>query len=160
MALAIAEAYNPSWPAQFLTIKATLEKVLATVPYLSIEHVGSTSVPDLPARPIIDIDIIIPFQPMNATQSTPTPLSAAIAALTTPTAGYEHKGEWGVPGRHAFRPIDPLDPKMLPRHNLYVVLDGCLALRNHLVLRDTLRNEENRDLREEYGRRSWQVGGY
>lgn len=49
------EAYDPSWPEKFLEEKVLLQAVLA--PWLAgeIEHIGSTSVPDLPAKPILDI---------------------------------------------------------------------------------------------------------
>ncbi|KAL9132137.1 MAG: hypothetical protein Q9217_000071 [Psora testacea] len=126
--------YDPAWPKHFADIKATLEAALNHVQIVAIEHVGSTSVPDLPAKPIIDIDIIV----------TRNNLPAVITALTTPVVGGEYKGEWGIPGRHAF-----CAPHLLPARNLYVCVEGCLALRNHLSVRDVLRVDEG--LRVEYG---------
>ena len=56
--------YNPSWAEAFEQIKIDLESVLkGTV--LAIEHVGSTSVPGLFAKPIIDIDVIIAKEMFN-----------------------------------------------------------------------------------------------
>lgn len=127
--------YSPSWPDQFTAIQQDLQAILTTnsIPFLSIEHVGSTSVPNLDAKPILDIDIIIT-----------RPQLAAII-LASKDAGYTHHGEWGIPDRHAFR-----DDSLKPTTNLYVCIDGCLAVRNHLATRDVLRKDEA--LREEYAR--------
>jgi GrpB-like predicted nucleotidyltransferase (UPF0157 family) len=124
--------YNPDWPKQFENIKSDLETLLKDIPIISIEHVGSTSIPSLSAKPILDIDIIVP----------PSLVHPAISALTTPTAGYVYMGEWGIPDRHALR------TEATPERNLYVVVDGCVALKNHLGVREVLRKDER--LRREY----------
>lgn len=51
----IIEPYNPNWPAMFESERERLERVLR--PWLAgpIEHIGSTAVPGLPAKPVIDI---------------------------------------------------------------------------------------------------------
>src|SRR2546421_1141529 len=49
------EPYNPAWPSNFSTERALLARVLASWLVGPIEHVGSTAVPGLPAKPIIDI---------------------------------------------------------------------------------------------------------
>ncbi|CEJ89981.1 hypothetical protein VHEMI05794 [[Torrubiella] hemipterigena] len=49
---------DPTWPAQFAGIKAEVEVALGSE-LLDIVHVGSTSVPDLPAKPVIDIDVTV-----------------------------------------------------------------------------------------------------
>ena len=87
--------------------------------------------PGLPAKPIIDIDIVVGSEA----------LPRALAALES--AGYVYQGELGIDDRHAFKARDDQ-----PRRNVYVCLDGCLALRNHLAVRETLRS--NTDLRDEY----------
>ena len=124
--------YDPEWPAHFATIEATLRAALSDVPVVAIEHVGSTSVPGLAAKPIIDVDVVV-----EAPHIAP-----AIAALQA--VGYEHKGELGVAHRHAFE-----TPPGHLRQNTYVVLAGSLGLRNHLAVRDTLRVRP--DLAAEYG---------
>ncbi len=125
--------YDPRWPADFERIGAELWSALGGVDVLAVEHVGSTSVPGLPAKPVIDIDVVVG----------PAALPRAIAALES--AGYAYEGERGVPDRHAFRaPVDG------PRRNVYVCLAGCLALRNHLAVRETLRSDPG--LRDEYAR--------
>ena len=127
----VVDPYNPGWATNFHGIQCELAKALAHVPYISIEHVGSTSVPGLAAKPIIDIDIIVRQENV----------SAAITACKS--VGYEYFGEWGIPNRHALRASS-----QVPERNLYVCVDGCLASRNHLAVRDTLRKDEK--LRQEY----------
>ena len=50
------EKYNPDWPKQFQNIKEILDEILVDL-HPNIEHIGSTSVPGLPAKPIIDIAV-------------------------------------------------------------------------------------------------------
>lgn len=124
--------YDPQWPHRFEEIAASLRDALGALPVVAIEHVGSTSVPDLAAKPVIDVDVVV----------TRDIVRAAVAAIAS--AGYEPLGEMGVPDRFAFR-----SPVGAPRQNIYVTVVGSLALRNHLGLRDTLRACP--DLRDEYG---------
>lgn len=123
--------YDPAWPAQFLRMKADLQAALTAVPILSIEHVGSTSVPGLAAKPILDIDIIV------ARAEVP----AAISALER--AGYAHRGDLGVTDREAFEA-----PDQDPLRHVYVCVHGTLHVRNHLAVRRVLL--ENDALRERY----------
>lgn len=119
----VVVAYDPAWPAAFEAIRARIAPALAGIAG-SIEHVGSTSAPGLAAKPIIDIDVVVP--------DSAAAVAAAVAALAT--LGYEHRGDLGIVGREAFRaPAGPI------AHPLYVCREGSLALRNHLALRDYLR---------------------
>jgi len=127
------EPYNPAWPSQFESIKADLQPHLASVNIISIEHVGSTSVPNLAAKPIIDIDIIVTRE--NA--------QPAINALVA-NANFVHLGDLGIADRHALK-----DPNQSPKRNIYVCVEGALHTRNHIGVRDTLR--VNSALRDEYG---------
>lgn len=52
-------AYDPDWPIRFEEVAAALRSALADGPEASVEHVGSTSVPGLAAKPILDIDVIV-----------------------------------------------------------------------------------------------------
>jgi GrpB-like predicted nucleotidyltransferase (UPF0157 family)/RimJ/RimL family protein N-acetyltransferase len=128
----IVEQYNPEWPQQFEAIRAELQDYLQDVEYLSIEHVGSTAVPGLVAKPIIDVDIIVARDNVQP----------AIDALTA-NGKFDYLGELGIVDRHAFK-----DPNHSMRHNIYVCVDGVPQTRNHLNLRDTLRC--NMELRDEY----------
>ena len=125
------QPYNQIWPAHFAHIAATVRPAIAHIPNASIEHVGSTSVAGLAAKPIIDIDIIVD----------PDQIPTAIDALAT--IGYIHRGNPGVPGREAFYP-----PYDTPKHHLYLCERDCLSLRNHLAVRDILR--QHPDLRDRY----------
>ena len=99
---------------------------------MSIEHVGSTSVPGLAAKPVLDIDIIVRRQHVDA----------ALFALAT--SGYVHRGDLGVTDREALEA-----PDEHPARHVYVCVEGTLHLRNHLAVRDILRRCP--DLRERYG---------
>lgn len=129
----IVEPYNPQWPVAFDAVKASLHKLLDGIAgILGIEHVGSTAVPGLAAKPVLDVDIV----------STRPAVSLVIAALEK--SSYIYYGTWGIPDRHALR-LAGQDPAV----NLYVCVEGSLSLRNHLSVRDLLRKDEA--LRDEYG---------
>ncbi|KAK5552218.1 hypothetical protein LTR46_009818 [Exophiala xenobiotica] len=129
----IVEGYNPQWALQYQELKGELEEVLKGVQYINIEHVGSTSVPGLAAKPII-------LWVVSEAEDVP----AAIEALTA-IGGYTYMGEIGVPHRHAFR-----KPGILPARNLYVSVNGCQSIRNHIGVRDICRKDQ--EVRETYGR--------
>lgn len=86
--------WSADWARDFERVAADLRTALATVPGARVEHVGSTSVPGLPAKPILDIDVIV--------SSADVP--AAVEALSL--IGYVHRGDLGVVGREAFHPPD------------------------------------------------------
>ena len=117
--------YDPRWPQQFEQIRSQLWPVLEDRA-LSIEHVGSTAVPGLAAKPVIDVDVVIEDRGR---------LPAVTEALAS--LGYGHRGNLGIEGREAFRA-----PAIIGiAHHLYVCPQGSLALRNHLALRDYLRSD-------------------
>lgn len=122
---------DPAWPLVFARLRAAIWPALADIA-LGIEHVGSTAVPGLAAKPIVDIDVIVP----------PGQVVAATARLAG--LGYAHKGDLGVPGREAFA-----HPPDTPRHHLYVCPAANTALANHLAVRDYLR--ANPDAARAYG---------
>ena len=103
----------------------------AEVPVMAIEHVGSTSVPGLAAKPVIDCDIVIAEQDLACA-------SQVLAGL-----GFTPLGELGIPLRWAFK-----EPQRLAGTNTYLVAAGSLSLRNHLAVRDALRADP--DLRDRY----------
>jgi GrpB-like predicted nucleotidyltransferase (UPF0157 family) len=130
----IVVPYDPSWPSTFQILKANLENILSKITYISIEHVGSTSVPSLCAKPIFDVDIVV------SKDSDVIHVTDCLA-----THGYQYQGDGGIAGRHMLRA-----PDRNPSRNVYICVDGCLALRNHLAVRDILR--EDNMLRGEYAR--------
>ena len=124
--------YDAEWARTYARIRDELVAALAGVPLIGVEHVGSTAVPGLAAKPVIDVDVIV-LRPH---------VGSAIRALRA--GGYTLRGNLGIPDRYAMAEPDP------PRRNVYVVVDGSLALRNHLAVRDVLRADAA--LRERYGR--------
>jgi GrpB-like predicted nucleotidyltransferase (UPF0157 family) len=131
--------YDPAWPGWFAALSARIWPAVADLAS-SIEHVGSTSVPGLAAKPIIDFDIVVP-----SAERVP----AVIERLTG--LGYRHRGDLGVPGREAFyRPADgEVPPNARVPHQVYVCVAGIASLRNHLAVRDYLR--ANPAVSQEYG---------
>jgi GrpB-like predicted nucleotidyltransferase (UPF0157 family) len=118
----VVVAYDPAWPASFERVRAVVAAALGDLA-VGIEHVGSTAVPGLEAKPIVDVDVVI-----RRAGDLPE-VARRLADL-----GYTHLGDLGIVGREAFRA-----PKETPRHHLYVCASGALPLQAHLILRDALR---------------------
>ena len=116
--------YDPSWPDMFEVLRHPVWAAVRDVA-VSVEHVGSTAVPGLAAKPIIDMDVVV---------ASSDSLSEAIGRLAT--LGYIHRGNLGINGREAFD-----SPQGLPAHHLYVCPQQSAALANHLALRDFLRRD-------------------
>lgn len=127
--------YDPLWIQSFNQIREELESALGALA-VAIEHVGSTSVAGLSAKPIIDIDIVISDKSM---------LSETIEALSR--IGYIHEGDLGISGREAFTYEDK---EHLMKHHLYVCPSDSPELRRHLAFRDYLRTHP--EAAKEYGR--------
>ena len=127
--------HDANWSVNFLKIKKELDEVLGSL-VLSIEHVGSTSVIGLAAKPIIDIDVVI---------NSSFDLDEVIEKLSS--IGYIHEGNLGVQDRDAFKYYDK---DHLQIHHLYVCPKNSEELRRHITFRDYLR--ENPDAIEVYSR--------
>src|ERR1700740_3315368 len=109
--------YDPAWPGRFELLRSEYQQAMARagVPVVAIEHVGSTAVPGLAAKPVIDCDIVVAGQDVAAA-------SRVLAGL-----GFTPLGELGIPLRWAFK-----EPERLAPTNTYVVVLDSLSLRNHL----------------------------
>jgi GrpB-like predicted nucleotidyltransferase (UPF0157 family) len=116
--------YDPSWPDMFEVLRRPVWAAVRDVA-VSVEHVGSTAVPGLAAKPIIDMDVIV---------ASSDSLPEAIGRLAT--LGYIYRGNLGIDDREAFD-----SPQGLPAHHLYVCPEESVALANHLALRDFLRRD-------------------
>jgi GrpB-like predicted nucleotidyltransferase (UPF0157 family) len=114
--------YDPGWPERFLFLQKRIAGALGSMA-VAIEHVGSTAVPDVPAKPIIDIDVLL---------ATETDFDAVIDRLAK--LGYVHEGNLGIAEREAFAA-----PVHDARHHLYVCPPGSTTFQKHLVFRDYLR---------------------
>lgn len=132
----LIQAYQESWVEDFHQIKKVLELTLVHLD-ISIEHVGSTSVPLLAAKPIIDIDIIL------GEQGTLEEVKNRLAPI-----GYYHNGDQGIPNREAFKRVEMTAPHSVLdsiAHHLYVCPKDSEELHRHILFRDYLRaNEEAR----------------
>jgi GrpB-like predicted nucleotidyltransferase (UPF0157 family) len=122
METVVVVEYDPRWPVQFEELRALVWPAVTDVA-LTIEHIGSTSVPGLAAKPIIDMTVIVPSR---------GEVPPAIEALAT--LGYQHLGQLGIDDRDAFR-----QPSGLPHHHLYVCPQGTIGIVNPLAIRDYLR---------------------
>jgi GrpB-like predicted nucleotidyltransferase (UPF0157 family) len=122
MSIVVVE-YDPLWVTTFEGLRQNIWPAVADVA-LRIEHVGSTSVPGLAAKPIIDMTVVVP-----------THSEVPIAINRLAGLGYVHQGNLGIEGREAFRTSGSG-----PRHHLYLCAANSLALRNHLTVRDYLRD--------------------
>jgi GrpB-like predicted nucleotidyltransferase (UPF0157 family) len=114
--------YDPRWPAVFEMLRAEVAGALGDLA-LAIEHVGSTAVPGLAAKPIIDMDVLL---------RSASDLSVCMERLAA--LGYKHRGDLGIPKREAFAA-----PPDRPAHHLYVCPPESREFRRHVALRDYLR---------------------
>ena len=127
--------YDRAWKDAFEKIKGELEEALGELA-LRVEHVGSTSVEGLSAKPCIDIDLVI---------ADDTVFDRVVKKLAD--IGYVHEGDLGIAGREAFRYTDK---PHLHLHHLYVCPQSSEELRRHTVFRDYLRSHP--EAAERYGR--------
>ena len=131
----VVQPYYEEWNRYYNEIKDELQDALGKLA-LRIEHVGSTSVHGLSAKPIIDIDVVIKdYSVFNA------------VVLKLQDLGYRHEGDLGIAGREAFK----YDGKEhLQKHHLYVCPEDSAELKRHIAFRDYLRS--NSEAVKEYSR--------
>lgn len=115
--------HDPRWAERYEQERERLFRVFDG-PVVAIEHIGSTSVPDLCAKPIVDIAVGLHELALTNEQI------AAMQGL-----GYEYLGEAGLPGRHFFRKGEPRT------HHVHVVEHGGEHWERQLVFRDALRTD-------------------
>jgi GrpB-like predicted nucleotidyltransferase (UPF0157 family) len=123
--------YDENWKTEFERIKQELMLAVDGC-VMAIEHVGSTSVEGLAAKPIIDIDIVI--KDYNYFEAVKNGLAGI---------GYTHEGDAGIKDRQAFKYVDK--PHLM-KHHLYVCPAYSEELKRHIAFRDYLRqNPLDRD---------------
>ncbi|MCA1057689.1 GrpB family protein [Rossellomorea aquimaris] len=125
--------YDDRWSEEFHSIKRVLSIALKDV-IIWIEHVGSTSIPGLGAKPVLDIDIVI--ESYDVFHS---------VILQLEQIGYFHQKEWSFEGREAFgrkNLLTPWDGKgtQWMAHHLYVCHKDSKELARHLAFRDYMRD--------------------
>ena len=116
--------YDAAWESAFEAIRAEIQTALGDL-MLGIEHVGSTSVKGMSAKPCIDIDVVIRDYSV---------FDAVVQKLDT--IGYIHEGDLGIKDREAFKYADK--PHLMT-HHLYVCPRDSEELHRHIVFRDFLR---------------------
>lgn len=119
------QPYDSTWPSAFEAIKKEIEIAIGDQ-IVGIEHVGSTSVKGMSAKPCIDIDAIIPDYSV---------FDIVIRKLEA--IGYLHEGDLGIEDREAFTYTGK--PHLL-KHHLYVCPRYSEELHRHIVFRDYLRS--------------------
>ena len=126
---------DKAWKAAFEEIRLELEAVLENL-IIGIEHVGSTSVEGLSAKPCIDVDVVIKDDTVFAA------VAEKLAGI-----GYFHEGNLGIEGREAF---SYTGKDHLMKHHLYVCPQNSRELHRHVTFRDFLRKHP--EAAQKYGR--------
>lgn len=143
MSKIVIKEYNISWKKSYDKLEKVLSNLLNGL-IVSIEHVGSTSVEGLSAKPILDIDIIIDSYDV---------FPDIVEKLNQ--VGYFYEGDLGIKGREAFGRKDEFVPYSKEKNiwmdqHLYVCPKYSEELKRHIAFRDYLR--KNKDKAYEYGK--------
>ena len=117
--------YDVAWQSAFEKIKGEIKESIGDL-IIDIEHVGSTSVEGMSAKPCIDIDVIIKDY---------TAFATVVESLRG--IGYIHEGDLGIKDREAFKYTDK--PHLM-MHHLYVCPQYSEELHRHIIFRDFLRH--------------------
>ncbi|MBO7251573.1 MAG: GrpB family protein [Oscillospiraceae bacterium] len=120
--------YNVAWKSAFEDIKKEIENAIGDL-IVGIEHVGSTAVEGLSAKPCIDIDVVI--KDYSVFQ---------IVVQNLEAIGYIHEGNLGIKDREAFQ---YRNKPHLQMHHLYVCPQESEELHRHITFRDYLRNHSD-----------------
>jgi GrpB-like predicted nucleotidyltransferase (UPF0157 family) len=126
--------YDPRWPQEFE--RAAGEVIPALGPgLLAVHHIGSTSIPGMYAKPVIDILVIV--EDLHAVDGRTAEMQ---------TLGYQVLGEFGMEGRRYFRRDDSTGKRT---HQIHAFAQGSPHVARHLAFRDFMRAHP--DVAREYG---------
>lgn len=117
------EAHDPEWEKEGQRMAARLHEILGAEA-IDIQHVGSTAIRTIPAKPFIDIAVAVPD-----VENTDAYLEKMEAA------GFEYEGELNA-GQRMFMLLDPKTGKVT--HHIHMVLANGAAWKNYLNMRDYL----------------------
>jgi len=115
--------YDPAWADAFQAEAGSLSAVFGR-DLAEIEHIGSTAVPGMMAKAVIDILIVV-----EDLERVPQRIEAM------QVLGYEHRGEAGIPGRQFFRK----DTGGIRSHHVHIFPEGHPSIAAHINFRDYLR---------------------
>jgi GrpB-like predicted nucleotidyltransferase (UPF0157 family) len=126
------ENYKPQWESEFHELQDVIETEIGQL-ILSIEHVGSTAVKGLGAKPILDIDVVVEDYSV-----------LPVVTQGLEKIGYFHQENWSFKGREAFGRKDTSVPwneknTIWMEHHLYVCNKDSEELARHLAFRNYLR---------------------
>jgi GrpB-like predicted nucleotidyltransferase (UPF0157 family) len=124
--------YNPEWQKLFEEEKKLLQSTIGNQ-FLDIQHIGSTSIPDIIAKPILDIGLAV-----NNFEA------ASVCIEPLENIGYSYKGESGIPRRHWFVKGNPTT------HHLHILEIDSQNWKNNLIFRDYLR--QNSEVAQQYSK--------
>ncbi len=114
--------YDQSWPEKFNTAAADIKRILGSH-CLAVQHIGSTAVPQLAAKPIIDMQVVVDrLQHADACQSAFNQL------------GYTAMGEYGIHGRRFY-----YKGASNRTHHIHLFAEHDTEIKRHLAFRDYLR---------------------
>ena len=124
--------YSPEWKAEYEREASRLNALLGDS-LITIHHIGSTSVPGLAAKPVIDL---LPVARELKDIDSKSPLLE--------NAGYDAWGEYGLPGRRYFTK----EHQGFRTHNIHIFEDANSEVERHVAFRDYLRAHDN--VRDQY----------
>ena len=142
----LIQKHQDQWEDDFKQVKNILVEGIPSND-LRIEHIGSTSVKGLAAKPIIDINIVYENLP-----------SFDVIKGGLEELGYYHNGDQGIQGRETFRRFhNAVKHRTLDKiiHHLYVCHLDSEEIKRHLAFRDYLRANERE--RKEYEKLKYKI---
>jgi GrpB-like predicted nucleotidyltransferase (UPF0157 family) len=120
----IVVPYDPKWPKEFTIASREITTAMGS-DLLQIHHIGSTAVPGLCAKPVIDmLAVVADIEALD--RSTPQMVNL----------GYEAMGEFGISGRRYFRRDNPIGDRT---HQVHAFEIGSAHIQRHLLFRHYLR---------------------
>lgn len=125
--------YDPCWPAEFAQESSAVAMAFGNL-LMAIHHIGSTAIPGIRAKPIIDmLAVVTDIAKVDERNS-------ELQAL-----GYEAMGEFGIPGRRYFRKDDATGNRT---HQIHAFQLGSPQVERHLAFRDFMK--VHREFAEQY----------
>lgn len=139
--------YDPRWPEWFAEEAESIRMAMGSGA-LGVEHIGSTSVPGLPAKPIIDIDLVV-ADSSNEDTYLPALVAAGFAPRVREPEWHEHRCFYKRTDNGANRDV-----------NLHVYTEGCAEYQRVRTFRDWLRTHPEdlalyRDTKLELATKDW-----
>ena len=122
-------SHNPNWQQAFERESQEIANALGDNNVVAIHHIGSTAIPGIYAKPIIDFLVAVRAIAQVDEQS---------GAMTQ--LGYEVMGEFGIPGRRYFRRDNAAG---IRTHHVHMFEEGSAQIERHLAFRDYMRTHPN-----------------